>query len=85
VYFNKDLDKAGELFVRRQLHPAAFEGGELTAPTAPGVKTRGIFRPPSMTIAVCGDDAMTSPPWDYGTATQNNVLTNMPGPNVQIR
>jgi len=60
-------------------------GAELTWPTAPNPTNGGIFCPQGNVYFPCGDRAMTDPPWDFGTSSQNNVLRNMPGPNVQIR
>jgi hypothetical protein len=57
----------------------------LTSPTAPTAANGGIFCPPGNPNLPCGDSPITDPPWDFGTSSQNNILRNMPGPNVQIR
>jgi hypothetical protein len=85
LYFNKDLDTNTNFLTVSPVSQRASTGAELTAPTAPGVAHGGIFCPPSMTLVPCGDDPITSPPWDFGASFQNNVLMNMPGPNTQIR
>ena len=85
LFFNRDLDTSQNYLTLGNVSQRSSTGAELTAPTAPGVANGGIFCPPSMTLVPCGDDPMTSPPWDYGAANQNNVLMNMPGPNNQIR
>jgi len=85
LFFNRDLDTSQNYLTTGNVTQRSSTGAELTAPTAPGVANGGIFCPPSMTLVPCGDDPMTSPPWDYGTVSQNNALMNMPGPNNQIR
>lgn len=85
LYFNKDLDTDTHFLNVSPISQRASTGAELTAPTAPGVAHGGIFCPASQSIVPCGDDPITSPPWDFGTSSQNNVLMNIPGPNTQIR
>jgi hypothetical protein len=85
LYFNNDLDKDKNFFTLNPLIQRSSSGAELTAPTAPDPTHGGIFCPKSMTLVPCGDDPITSPPWDFGTSSQNNVLMNVPGPNTQIR
>lgn len=83
LYFNSDLDTNTAFAPISQRRST---GAELTAPTAPtNHTTGGIFCPISGTIVTCGDDPFTTPPWDFGTSSQNNILMNIPGPNVQIR
>jgi len=86
LYFNKDLDKNTSYFTTNPFGQRASTGAELTAPTAAGsVATGGIFCPVSDTIVTCGDEPITSPPWDFGTSSQNNILMNMPSTARQIR
>jgi len=85
LYFNRDLDTNTSYLNTSPVSQRSSTGAELTAPTAPGVAHGGIFCPPSGTIVPCGDDPITSPPWDFGASNQNNILMDMPGPNPQIR
>jgi len=85
LYFNNDLDKDSNYLKTNPVNQRSSSGAELTSPTAPGVAHGGIFCPTSGTIVPCGDDPITSPPWDFGTSSQNNVLMNVAGPNSQIR
>jgi len=85
LYFNNELDKDSHYVTASPVNQRSSSGAELTSPTAPGVAHGGIFCPTSGTIVPCGDDPITSPPWDFGTASQNNVLTQVTGPNTQIR
>ena len=83
LYFNSDLDRDTNTLT--SVSQRRSTGAELTWPTAPNPTNGGIFCPPGNVYFPCGDRAMTDPPWDFGTSSQNNVLRNMPGPNVQIR
>jgi len=82
LYFNRDLDTSST-FLSVDQHRVTTN--ELITPTAPTSANGGVFCPPSGTLIPCGDDPFTSPPWDFGTSSQNNVLMNMPGPNTQLR
>jgi len=83
LYFNSDLDR--DTNTLPHIDQRASTGAELTWPTAPTKANGGIFCPPGNVYLPCGDNPITDPPWDFGTSSQNNVLRNMPGPNVQIR
>jgi len=83
LYFNTDLD--GDAYTFTGISQQGATGFQLTWPTAPTPANGGIFCPQGNASFPCGDRAMTDPPWDFGTSSQNNVLRNMPGPNAQIR
>jgi len=87
LYFNSDLDRDTNVSnTSPPISQRRSTGAELTRPTAPGSPaTGGIFCSSANPDLPCGDSPITDPPWDFGTSTQNNVLRNMPGPNVQIR
>lgn len=90
LFFNTDLDKDSNYLGKGNLpffiDQRPSSGAELTRPTTLAVESSdNIFCPITQSLVTCGDSPFTSPPWDVGTNSQNNILMNMPGPNVQLR